>query len=189
MQAEIAEIEENDPTSIHVSSNDSLARVLGKEHAGRVRSLGSGICPSVAFGRPSYHGSSSQRASSQRASSQQSFHEVSSEIQWQKKVEGLENELETVKTAFEFERVSRQKWERAVIALYSKCGMEMPDDLANDQVISRSYFMTLCLVLLYFLIFIIIIYVFFNLQSSHSAQNEGQQHGSEDGGAQDSDEQ
>ena len=185
MQAKIVEIEENDPTSIHVSSNDSLARVLGKEHAGRVRSLGSGICPSVAFGQPSYRGSASQRASSQ-----QSFHEVSSsEMQWQKKVEGLENELESVKTAFESERVSRQKWERAVIALYSKCGMEMPDDLANDQVISKSYFMTLCLVFLYFLIFIIIIYVFFNLQSSHSAQNEDQQHGSDDGGAQNSAEQ
>ena len=131
MQAKITEIETCDPTSIHVSSNDSLARVLGKEHAGRVRSLGSGICPSVAFGQPSYRGSSSQRASSY-----QSSHEVSSsEIQWQKKVEGLENQIESLKSTLESEQASRQKMERAVNALYSKWGMEMPDEVRNAQVI------------------------------------------------------
>ena len=131
MQAKITEIEARDPTSIHVSSNDSLAQVLGKEHAGRVRSLGSGICPSVAFGQPSYRGSSFQRASSY-----QSSHEVSSsEIQWQKKVEGLENQIESLKSTVESEQALRQKMESAVNALYSKWGMEMPDEVRNAQVI------------------------------------------------------
>ena len=41
---------------------------------------------------------------------------------------------------------------------------------------------------MYFLIFIIIKYVFFNLQSSHSMQNEDEQHESEGGGDHHSDE-
>ena len=105
--------------------------MLGKEHAGRVRSLESGICLSVVFGQPSYRGSSSQRASSY-----QSSHEVSSsEIQWQKKVEGLENQIKSFKSTLESEQASRQKIERAVNALYSKWGMKMSDEVRNAQVI------------------------------------------------------
>ncbi|MED6207435.1 hypothetical protein PIB30_035825 [Stylosanthes scabra] len=56
----IAEIESRDESTNKLSQNDSLAQVFGKEHPGRVRSVGSGPCPTNVFGsasqRPSYGG-------------------------------------------------------------------------------------------------------------------------------------
>ena len=105
--------------------------MLGKEHAGRVRSLGSGICPSVAFGQPSYRGSSSQRACSHQSSQEIS----SSETQLRREVQGLKDEIYNLKSSLESEQTSRHKLERALTALYSKCGMEIPDEIINAQVI------------------------------------------------------
>ncbi|RYR43783.1 hypothetical protein Ahy_A08g040183 [Arachis hypogaea] len=39
-----------DESSKHLSQNDSLAQVLGKEHPRRVRALGAGPCPTQVFG-------------------------------------------------------------------------------------------------------------------------------------------
>ncbi|RYR27150.1 uncharacterized protein [Arachis hypogaea] len=46
----IANVERQDGSSKHISQNDSLAQVLGKEHPGRVRALGAGPCPTQVFG-------------------------------------------------------------------------------------------------------------------------------------------
>ncbi|XP_020962444.1 uncharacterized protein LOC107607913 [Arachis ipaensis] len=46
----IANVERQDGSSKHLSQNDSLAQVLGKEHPGRVRVLGAGPCPTQVFG-------------------------------------------------------------------------------------------------------------------------------------------
>ncbi|XP_057730149.1 uncharacterized protein LOC130945453 [Arachis stenosperma] len=46
----IANVERQDGSSNHLSQNDSLAQVLGKEHPGRVRALGAGPCPTQVFG-------------------------------------------------------------------------------------------------------------------------------------------
>ncbi|RYR27780.1 hypothetical protein Ahy_B01g051830 [Arachis hypogaea] len=46
----IANVERQDGSSKHISQNDSLAQVLGKEHPGRVRVLGAGPCPTQVFG-------------------------------------------------------------------------------------------------------------------------------------------
>ncbi|RYR31978.1 hypothetical protein Ahy_B01g056962 [Arachis hypogaea] len=40
-----ANVERQDESSKHLSQNDSLAQVLGKEHPGRVCALGAGPCP------------------------------------------------------------------------------------------------------------------------------------------------
>ncbi|XP_020963777.1 uncharacterized protein LOC110265233 [Arachis ipaensis] len=40
----------SDGSSKHLSQNDSLAQVLGKEHPGQVRALGAGSCPTQVFG-------------------------------------------------------------------------------------------------------------------------------------------
>ncbi|RYR42484.1 hypothetical protein Ahy_A08g038961 isoform A [Arachis hypogaea] len=45
----IEHIESQDPSSKEFSQNDSLAQVLGKEHARRVRGLDFGPCPSQCF--------------------------------------------------------------------------------------------------------------------------------------------
>ncbi|RYQ85253.1 hypothetical protein Ahy_B10g104758 [Arachis hypogaea] len=46
----IANVERQDGSPKHLSHNDSLAQVLGKEHPGRVRALGAGPCPTQVFG-------------------------------------------------------------------------------------------------------------------------------------------
>ncbi|RYQ83353.1 hypothetical protein Ahy_B10g101993 [Arachis hypogaea] len=46
----IANVERQDGSSKHLSQNDSLAQVLGKEHPRRVRALGAGPCPTQVFG-------------------------------------------------------------------------------------------------------------------------------------------
>nr|XP_025678862.1 uncharacterized protein LOC112778792 [Arachis hypogaea] len=46
----IANVERQDESSKHLSQNDSLAQVLGKEHLRRVRVLGAGPCPTQVFG-------------------------------------------------------------------------------------------------------------------------------------------
>ncbi|XP_020979189.1 uncharacterized protein LOC110271888 [Arachis ipaensis] len=46
----IANIDRQDGSSKHLSQNDSLAQVLGKEHPGRVRALRAGPCPTQVFG-------------------------------------------------------------------------------------------------------------------------------------------
>ncbi|RYQ83195.1 hypothetical protein Ahy_B10g101828 [Arachis hypogaea] len=46
----ISNVERQDGSSRHLSQNDSLAQVLGKEHPGRVRALGAGPCPTQVFG-------------------------------------------------------------------------------------------------------------------------------------------
>ncbi|RYR24888.1 hypothetical protein Ahy_B02g058463 [Arachis hypogaea] len=46
----IANVERQDESSKHLSQNDSLAQVLGKEHPGRVRTLGAELCPTQVFG-------------------------------------------------------------------------------------------------------------------------------------------
>ncbi|XP_057763489.1 uncharacterized protein LOC130983285 [Arachis stenosperma] len=46
----IANVERQDGSSKHLSQNDSLSQVLGKEHPGRVRVLGAGPCPTQVFG-------------------------------------------------------------------------------------------------------------------------------------------
>ncbi|RYR20101.1 hypothetical protein Ahy_B03g065192 [Arachis hypogaea] len=46
----IANVERQDGSSKHLSQNDSLAQVLGKEHPGRVRALDAGPCPTQVFG-------------------------------------------------------------------------------------------------------------------------------------------
>ncbi|RYQ98766.1 hypothetical protein Ahy_B07g086546 [Arachis hypogaea] len=46
----ISNVERQDGSSRHLSQNDSLAQVLGKEHLGRVRALGTGPCPTQVFG-------------------------------------------------------------------------------------------------------------------------------------------
>nr|XP_025684678.1 protein enabled homolog [Arachis hypogaea] len=43
-------VERQDGSSKHLSQNDSLAQVLGKEHPGRVHALGAGPCPTQVFG-------------------------------------------------------------------------------------------------------------------------------------------
>ncbi|RYR24488.1 hypothetical protein Ahy_B02g057991 [Arachis hypogaea] len=43
-------VERQDGSSKHLSQNDLLAQVLGKEHPGRVRALGAGPCPTQVFG-------------------------------------------------------------------------------------------------------------------------------------------
>ncbi|MED6155918.1 hypothetical protein PIB30_009981 [Stylosanthes scabra] len=55
----LAEIESRDASTKELSQNDSLTQVLGKEHSGRVRGLGSGPSPTQLFGQtsqPSNHG-------------------------------------------------------------------------------------------------------------------------------------
>ncbi|RYR77444.1 hypothetical protein Ahy_A01g001903 [Arachis hypogaea] len=51
-QEAIANVERQDGSSKHLSQNDSLSQVLGKEHPGRVRALGAGPCPTQVFGNP-----------------------------------------------------------------------------------------------------------------------------------------
>ncbi|RYR28573.1 hypothetical protein Ahy_B01g052719 [Arachis hypogaea] len=46
----IANVERQDESSKHLSQNDSLAQVLGKEHPGRVCALGAGPCSTQVFG-------------------------------------------------------------------------------------------------------------------------------------------
>ncbi|RYR04344.1 hypothetical protein Ahy_B06g084034 [Arachis hypogaea] len=46
----IVNVERQDGSSKHLSQNDSLAQVLGKEHPRRVRALGAGPCPTQVFG-------------------------------------------------------------------------------------------------------------------------------------------
>ncbi|RYR24959.1 hypothetical protein Ahy_B02g058571 [Arachis hypogaea] len=46
----IANVERQDGSSKHLSQNDSLAQVLGKEHPGRVCALGAGPCHTQVFG-------------------------------------------------------------------------------------------------------------------------------------------
>ncbi|RYR25422.1 hypothetical protein Ahy_B02g059149 [Arachis hypogaea] len=56
----IANVERQDESSKHLSQNDSLAQVLGKEDPGRVCALGAGPCPTQVFvntaGQPSGSG-------------------------------------------------------------------------------------------------------------------------------------
>ncbi|XP_052111507.1 uncharacterized protein LOC107468952 [Arachis duranensis] len=49
MREAIANVERQDESSKHLSQNDSLAQVLGKEHPGRVRALGAEPCPTQVF--------------------------------------------------------------------------------------------------------------------------------------------
>ncbi|XP_020964690.1 uncharacterized protein LOC110265782 [Arachis ipaensis] len=46
----IANVERQDGSSKHLSQNDSLAQVFGKEHPGRVRALSAGPCFTQVFG-------------------------------------------------------------------------------------------------------------------------------------------
>ncbi|RYQ82801.1 hypothetical protein Ahy_B10g101371 [Arachis hypogaea] len=49
MREAIVIVERQDGSSKHLSQNDSLAQVLGKEHPGRVHALGAGPCPTQVF--------------------------------------------------------------------------------------------------------------------------------------------
>ncbi|XP_016165100.1 uncharacterized protein LOC107607690 [Arachis ipaensis] len=55
----ILNIERQDGSSRHLSQNDSLAQVLGKEHPGRVHALSAGPCPTQVFGNVAGQPSSS----------------------------------------------------------------------------------------------------------------------------------
>lgn len=50
MQDKIAEIESKGNAPVQISPDDSLGQVFGKEHSGRVRGVGDGLCPSQVFG-------------------------------------------------------------------------------------------------------------------------------------------
>lgn len=46
------------------SEDDIYTKVFGKEHPGRVRGMGLGVCPSQLFGPTCHHGSSRTSSSS-----------------------------------------------------------------------------------------------------------------------------
>ncbi|RYR05141.1 hypothetical protein Ahy_B06g084995 [Arachis hypogaea] len=61
----IANVERQDGSSKHLSQNDSLAQVLGKEHPGRVRALGAGPCPTQVFGNAAGQPSGSAKSNAE----------------------------------------------------------------------------------------------------------------------------
>ncbi|XP_016186010.1 uncharacterized protein LOC107627702 [Arachis ipaensis] len=61
----IANVERQDGSSKHLSQNDSLAQVLGKEHPGRVRALGAGPCPTQVFGNAAGQSSGSAESNAE----------------------------------------------------------------------------------------------------------------------------
>ncbi|KAJ1420759.1 putative transposase, Ptta/En/Spm, plant [Sesbania bispinosa] len=77
----ISEIESEGTTPISPSPNDSLGQVFGKEHPGRVRGVGSGVCPSQLFG------------SSQRYNACNSSTTVVADPQMQKEIDDLKQQL------------------------------------------------------------------------------------------------
>lgn len=85
MQEKICELESQGNCSTKLSTNDSLGQVLGKEHSGRVRGVGGGLCPSQVFdsGYKRYCGSSSSCTAS------------SSESHLKSKVEQLQTKVES----------------------------------------------------------------------------------------------
>ncbi|RYR40403.1 hypothetical protein Ahy_A09g046156 [Arachis hypogaea] len=61
----IANVERQDGSSKHLSQNDSLSQVLGKEHPGRVRALGAGPCPTQVFGNAAGQSSGSTESNAE----------------------------------------------------------------------------------------------------------------------------
>ncbi|RYR05011.1 hypothetical protein Ahy_B06g084839 [Arachis hypogaea] len=61
----IANVERQDGSCKHLSQNDSLAQVLGKEHPGRVRALGAGPCPTQVFGNAAGQPSGSEESNAE----------------------------------------------------------------------------------------------------------------------------
>ncbi|MED6150154.1 hypothetical protein PIB30_069677, partial [Stylosanthes scabra] len=105
----IAEIESQDASTKDLSQNDSLAQVLGKEHPGRVRGLGSGPCPTKVFGntsQPSSHGVQ--------------IHEYQKEI-FELKAEVAE------------EKKQRQSMQHLIRFLLQRQGDDLPPDIASEM--------------------------------------------------------
>ncbi|RYR03468.1 hypothetical protein Ahy_B06g082443 [Arachis hypogaea] len=112
----IAEIEQDDESSILLSQNDSLAQVLRKEHLGRVRGMGIRPTSSQVFGTNSHQ--SSNRA--QREETQRVLLELQAELTADKlKRKTIEDEVATKKTKrmrWEPKKTKRQAVEDEVVA-------------------------------------------------------------------------
>ncbi|RYQ92142.1 hypothetical protein Ahy_B09g098292 [Arachis hypogaea] len=72
----IANVERQDESSKHLSQNDSLAQVLGKEHLRRVRVLGAGPCPTQVFGNADGQPSELTAKLEEEQAKRQSIHKV-----------------------------------------------------------------------------------------------------------------
>ncbi|XP_025661634.1 uncharacterized protein [Arachis hypogaea] len=90
----IAEIEQHDESSRLLSQNDSLAQTLGKEHLGRVCSMGIGPTTSQVFGTNSPQSS----IRTQREETQRVLLELQAELAAEKLKKTMDNEVATEKT-------------------------------------------------------------------------------------------
>ncbi|MED6193214.1 hypothetical protein PIB30_017180 [Stylosanthes scabra] len=105
----IAEIESRDTSTKELSQNDSLAQVLGKEHPGRVRGLGSGPSPTQLFGH----------------TSQSSCHGVNIH-EYQKEIAALQAETAEAKK-------KSQTMEHLIRFLIQRQGDDLPPEIASEM--------------------------------------------------------
>ncbi|XP_060186727.1 uncharacterized protein LOC132616141 isoform X3 [Lycium barbarum] len=108
-------IESQDGVSKKISEFDSLAQVLGKEHAGRVRGVGYGPTPTQVFGQTAYQfkGVSSTQANRD--------HEM----------EEMKLKMQELQSVVESERSRRRALENFLTRYIVQQGMELPAELAD----------------------------------------------------------
>ncbi|RYR43607.1 hypothetical protein Ahy_A08g040026 [Arachis hypogaea] len=104
----IEHIEGQDASSKELSQNDSLAQVLGKEHLGRVRGLGSRPCPT------------------------QCFHFGVQIEEYQKEIAELKTEAAGLKAKAAEEKAKRQTMANLLRYLIQQQGYNLPPDAALD---------------------------------------------------------
>lgn len=90
--------------------------MLGKEHPGRVRSMGHGFCPSAVFGQPSYRGAFGASSSGTSSTTQ------------------LQNEVQTLKSELSLERSQRMELQNLLVDLCKRVEFPVPSHILNPQV-------------------------------------------------------
>ncbi|MED6122212.1 hypothetical protein PIB30_117303 [Stylosanthes scabra] len=121
----IANVERDDASSKGLSQNDSLFQVLGKEHCGRVRGIGSGPCPTQLFGQTAYQSGGMSLNSSVKQGIQLEMNEMKSQLEaWRLRVQNLETEVKQ-------EKLRRQALEKAVKFLMELQGSNLPPEIAT----------------------------------------------------------
>lgn len=124
MQDKIAEIENQGNAPTQVSPNDSLGQVFGKEHSGRVRCVGDGLCPTQVFG-----------PTNPRFSASSSFN-----LAEKNRVTQLENEVQDLKNESKAKDERLKKVEMLLVQVLTNSSMTIPSDLLSSPNSIVSYY-------------------------------------------------
>lgn len=133
----IFEIESQGTAPVVISPNDSLGQVFGKEHPGRVRGVGFGVCPSQVFG-----------------CRYQRFCATSSNTSGHNKIAELENKVQELQTELKSRDEKMSKFEVLLAHIVMNSSIHIPPNLTAglDIVLYSHHYMTyyylnLCIVM------------------------------------------